>query len=120
MGEQFATVDEYIASFPTEVRPVLERVRGELRGAAPDSIETISYGMPTIVLDGRRLAYFAGWKRHVALYAVPTMRVELERQLAPYRGDKGTLSFPYSEPVPYGLIRRVADDLVRLRQRISG
>ncbi|WP_394768883.1 iron chaperone [Lacisediminihabitans sp.] len=120
MGEQFATVDEYIASFPAEVQPVLERVRGELHGAAPSSIETISYGMPTMMLDGRRLAYFAGWRRHVALYAVPPMRDDLERQLAPYRGDKGTLSFPYSEPVPYGLIRRLADDLVRLRRRVSG
>jgi uncharacterized protein YdhG (YjbR/CyaY superfamily) len=116
MAGQVDTVDDYIASFAADIQPVLERVRAELRGAAPTSIETISYGMPTIMLDGRRLAYFAGWRRHVALYAVPPMRDDLEQQLAPYRGDKGSLSFPYSEPVPYGLIRRVADDLVRLRQ----
>lgn len=108
MAAQFATVDEYIASFPAEVRPVLERLRAELRGAAPASVETISYGMPTISLDGRRLAYFAGWRRHVALYAVPPMADDLERQLAPYRGDKGALSFPYTEPMPYDLIRLVA------------
>lgn len=83
---------------------MLERVRAELRGAAPASIETMSYGMPTIMLDGRRQAYFAGWKRRVALYAVPPMRDDLEQQLAPYRGDKGTLSFPYAESVPHGLI----------------
>ncbi|WP_241999299.1 hypothetical protein [Kribbella sp. VKM Ac-2569] len=43
----FETVDEYIASFPAEVREVLDEVRRTIHAAVPDAGEKISYQMPT-------------------------------------------------------------------------
>lgn len=104
----FRTVDDYIASQPEAVRGILERVRGAIRKAAPDVIETISYNMPTYTLDGRRVLQFAVWKHHYSLYAA-TARVleEFHDELAPYKIEKGTIRFPLSEPVPVDLIKRI-------------
>ncbi len=120
MATVFATVDDYITSFPEDVQPILQRVRDTVRGAAPGAEETISYGMPTITLDGRYLVYFAGWKNRISLYPAPAGNDSFERQIAPYRASKGTLKFPLRKPVPYDLIEQVVQLLVKQRAGAEG
>jgi uncharacterized protein YdhG (YjbR/CyaY superfamily) len=112
---RYASIDDYIASFPPEVRPTLEAVRQTIRRAAPGADETISYGIPTFTLDGRYIAYFAGWKRHISLYPIPDVDEDMDRELAPYRAGKGSLRFPLVEPIPHRLIERVVALLVSQR-----
>jgi uncharacterized protein YdhG (YjbR/CyaY superfamily) len=116
VSSQFATIDDYIRSRPAAVQSTLEQVRQTIRRAAPCASERISYQMPTLTLNGRDLVYFAAWKRHIALYSLPAADPEFERQLATYRGPKGTLAFPLAEPIPYGLIEHV----VALRAKQQG
>ena len=61
------TIDEYIADFPPDVQPLLEKVRAAIRKAAPDAEEAIKYMMPTFVLNGN-LIHFAGYTSHIGLY----------------------------------------------------
>jgi uncharacterized protein YdhG (YjbR/CyaY superfamily) len=89
----FATIDDYIGSFPEDVQDVLEQVRRTIRKVVPAGEETISYQIPTITLDGTYLVYFAGWKNHISLYPIPTDDESLERRRAPYQSGKGTLKF---------------------------
>src|SRR5512140_1152681 len=86
--QQFASVEEYIGSFPAGVQPILEQVRRAILDAVPGAGETISYHIPTITLGGRPLLYFAGWKRHISLYPAPAGDEALERRLGPYRAAK--------------------------------
>jgi uncharacterized protein YdhG (YjbR/CyaY superfamily) len=103
-----ASVDAYIAGFPPETRPVLEELRALIRETAPEATEKISYAMPTFDVNGRYLVYFAGWKKHIALYPVSARMVEeLGEEIEPYVSGKGTLQFPLSRPLPTDLIRRV-------------
>jgi uncharacterized protein YdhG (YjbR/CyaY superfamily) len=105
----FRSVDQYIASHRVPVQRVLRRVRSTIRKALPDADEAISYGIPTFKLDGRAVIYFAGWSEHYSLY--PTtghLNEALGSKLAPYQAGKGTLRFPLAEPVPVGLITRIA------------
>ena len=104
----FATVDEYIGSFPEDVRILLEEIRRRIRAAVPEAAETISYQIPTFTLDGSAFVYFAGWKHHIAVYPIPPGDAAFEQELAPYRAAKGTLKFPLKQPIPYDLIERVA------------
>src|SRR5688572_26700240 len=53
-----ATVDEYIAAFPPDVRERLERVRAAVHRVLPDAAEAIKYGMPAVLLGGRHAIYF--------------------------------------------------------------
>lgn len=115
MAEQFATIDQYIASFPEDVQVVLEEVRRRIRNVAPEAGETISYQIPTMTLSGRHLVYFAAWKRHISVYPVPALEESFERELAPYRAGRGTVRFPLNKPIPYGLIERLVALLVQQR-----
>jgi uncharacterized protein YdhG (YjbR/CyaY superfamily) len=111
-----ATIDAYIAALPEEARPPLERVRASIRAALPDGEERIRYGMPAVMLNARYAIHFAGWKKHVGLYPVPPLGGDLEAAIAPYRAKKDSLHFPYSQPIPYDLIERLAAELGRRRR----
>lgn len=106
------SIDEYIASAPADVRPILEKIRRTIAAAAPDAEEVISYRMPAFRMKGI-LIYFAAFKHHVGVFPPVAGDAKLERDLAPYAGPKGNLRFPLDQPIPYPLITRI----VRLRVR---
>lgn len=99
------TIDEYIASAPREVRPVLESVRATIRAAAPLAEERISYGIPAF-FQGKVIVYFGAFKRHIGLYP-PIHAPTLKTALAQYAGPKGNLQFPLSAPMPLELITEI-------------
>jgi uncharacterized protein YdhG (YjbR/CyaY superfamily) len=113
------TVDDYIASAPSDVQPVLHEIRRRMHRAVPGAGETISYGIPTITLDDSYLVYFAAWKRHISVYPIPETDDPVTEELAPYKASKGTLKFPLDRPMPYDLIELVAGRLLAQR-RASG
>jgi uncharacterized protein YdhG (YjbR/CyaY superfamily) len=98
------------------VRSVLEEVRRTIREVVPDGDETISYQIPTVKLDGKALIHFAAWKHHLSIYPVPAGDEAFARELAPYLAAKGTLKFSYDGPIPYPLIKRVAQALLAQRR----
>ena len=104
-----ASVAEYIASQPKDVRPTLRRVRAAIRKALPKAVETLSYKIPTYRLERKAVIYFAAWTHHYSIYpATKTLTAALKDELAPYAVTKGTIRLPYDEPVPAGLIGRIA------------
>ena len=104
--KQFTTIDEYIRAFPEDVQRILEKVRQTVRKAAPEAIETISYGMPTFNLNGTYLVYFAAYKNHIGFYPLPLGNDAL-KELAPYQGAKGAVRFPLDEPIPFDLVKKI-------------
>jgi uncharacterized protein YdhG (YjbR/CyaY superfamily) len=107
------TVDEYLATLPDDVRPLVEAVRRAIRSALPTGEERVRYGMPAVMLDDRHALHYAGWKKHVGLYPIPVFEDGLEAEIAPYRTHKDTVRFFYAEPIPYDLIERVVVALRR-------
>jgi uncharacterized protein YdhG (YjbR/CyaY superfamily) len=107
MATTAATIDEYIAQYPVEVRSILERIRALINRAAPGGLEQIKYGMPAIAIEGRHTIYFAAWKKHVGVYPVHRAPSALERDLEEYRSDKDTVKFPFKKPVDWELVERL-------------
>jgi len=118
----FKSVNEYIASKPSDVRPVLKRLRSIIRKAIPAAEEGISYQIPAYKLDGVPVLYFAGWKQHYSLYpASDALAAAFKDELSRYELSKGTIRFPLSEPIPVDLIERIAKFRVeQLTQREKG
>jgi uncharacterized protein YdhG (YjbR/CyaY superfamily) len=108
-------MDGYIEAFSDDVRGRLTELRRRFHAAVPGLTETISYQMPTFILDGRPLVYLAAWKRYISLYPAPSGDETFEREVAAYRAQRSTLRFPHNQPMPYDLIDRVLELLVRLR-----
>jgi uncharacterized protein YdhG (YjbR/CyaY superfamily) len=100
------TIDEYIAAFPPDVQAILQKVRATIRKSAPRGAEKISYRMPSFTLNGQ-LVYFAAFKRHIGLYPPVRGDAKLQKDVSPYANEKGNLSFPLDEPIPYALIARI-------------
>ena len=107
-SDEAADIDAYIAGFPPDVRKLLERIRREIRKAAPGATEAIKYRMPTFVLNGN-LVHFAAFKEHIGFYPTPSAKEEFAADIERYGGGKGTMRFPLDEPVPYDLIRRIVE-----------
>ena len=100
------TIDEYIAGFPSDVQAILEKIRLTIRQAAPDAKETIKYQMPTFTLNGN-LVYFAAFKNHIGFYPPVTGLAKFRKALSVYEGPKGSLIFPFNEPIPFDLISQI-------------
>ena len=110
--ESPATIDDYIAAFPPEIRSILEKVRATIRKAAPDAAETISYQIPTFTLGGN-LVHFAAFKHHIGLYPPVRSDAKLRADVAAYANEKGNLRFPLEKRIPYSLISRIVKARVR-------
>lgn len=101
-------VDKYIYSQPEEVQKILNKIRRIMNDVVPGCTEGISYGIPTIYLNGKYLVYFAGFKKHVSIYPATTEAAQ-KAGLGEYKVSKGTLKFPLNKPIPYALIQKFVE-----------
>lgn len=107
-----ANIDEYISAFSPEIQVILQQVRRAVRSAAPDAQEVISYQMPALKQHGV-LVYFAAFKNHIGFYPPVKGGTQLEKEAAPYAGEKGNLRFPLDQPIPFDLIKRLTECRVK-------
>ncbi|MCR6640164.1 MAG: DUF1801 domain-containing protein [Sporocytophaga sp.] len=105
-AHKFTTVDEYISTFPQEVRQILEKLRQTIIKAAPKAEEVISYNMPAFKLNGM-LVYYAGYKKHIGFYPTNSGITEFADELTEYKTSKGAVQFPLDKPLPIGLITKI-------------
>ena len=111
-SKQPTTIDEYIAGFPPDVQPLLEKVRAAIRKAAPHATEAISYQMPTFKLQGN-LIHFAGYNHHIGLYPGSRPIEVFKDELSKYKTSKGTVRLPLDKPIPAGLIGKITKFCVK-------
>lgn len=65
--------------------------------------------MPAYRIDDTTLLHFAGWRTHYALYAATrSVLAAFKDELKLYEIEKGSIRFPFSQPVPAELIERIA------------
>lgn len=101
-----ANIDEYIGAFPNDVQEILEKIRATIQKAAPDAKEKISYSMPAFEQNGI-VVYFAAFKNHIGLYALPSGHETFREELSKYKSGKGSVQFPLDQPMPFDLIAKI-------------
>lgn len=108
----FATHEAYFAGAAPPARDRLVAIQARVESLLPDAVRCIGYNMPAF--RGQRIfLYFAAFKKHIGVYPPVADDPDLLQELAPYRGEKGNLSFPLDRPLPIDLIGRVAVALHR-------
>jgi uncharacterized protein YdhG (YjbR/CyaY superfamily) len=108
---KFESITQYIDASPSRVKPILRKIRKEVRNRIPEAKETLSYGMPAF-RGNKVFFYFAAFKEHIGIYP-PVASASLKRRLAPFMNEKGNLAFPLDEEIPIDLIGLVAEALWR-------
>ena len=107
-----ATVDEYVAGLPDDVRDRMQTLRALVHRVVPGAEEKIAYAMPTFTLDGRSVVHLAAWKKHIALYPLPELPAELAAEAERWRGAKDAMHLPHGESLPTALLEQVLTALV--------
>lgn len=102
-----ATIDEYLAGLPDEVRGRMQTLRALVHRAVPGVEERIAYAMPTFAVDGRPVVHLAAWKKHIALYPLPELSGELAAEADAWRGAKDAMHLPHSKDLPLDLVEQV-------------
>lgn len=105
-------IDQYIKGFPNDVQKILQKVRMTIQNAAPNAREKISYAMPAFEQNGI-LVYFAAFKKHIGLYALPSGHEAFKKELSQYKTGKGSVQFPFDHPIPYDLISQIVQFRVK-------
>lgn len=107
MNNSVSNIDDYINNVEQKYRHKLQELRQLILEAVPkDTIETISYGMPTFRWHGN-LIHFALTKTHIGLYPGPPVILAMKEELKKYQTSKGAIQLPLDEPLPHNLIRDI-------------
>lgn len=101
------TVDEYLAGVIGEKRAALQKLRRQIRAAAPKAQECISYGIPAYRLGGRLIVGFGTATRHCAFYPGAFPIAAHRKELAAFDTSKGTIRFQPARPLPAALVRKL-------------
>lgn len=109
-------IDEYIAGFPGEVQEILQKIRSLIHETAPQAQEAMKYAIPTFTLNGN-LVHFAAFQSHIGFYPTPSGIEKFKQELSAYKGAKGSVQFPLSQPMPYDLMRRMVE--FRLQESLA-
>lgn len=106
-GKPPETIDEYILNQPEKAQPLLKEINETIRAAIPDTMEKISWSMPTY-WKKRNLIQFAAFKNHVGLYLGPEAVEKFADRLTGYQTQKGTIRMPYDRPLDRELVTEIA------------
>ena len=106
-GKPPETIEEYILNQPEKAQPLLKEINETIRAAIPDTMEKISWSMPTY-WKKRNLIQFAAFKNHVGLYPGPEAVEKIADRLTGYQTQKGTIRLPYDQPLDRELVAEIA------------
>lgn len=100
-------VEEYISQFEPNIKERLEILRNLFFEINPNTIECISYKIPTYKL-GKNKLFFAGFKNHIGFYPIYGLE-ELEKEIELYKAKntKSSLHFSHQKLLPVELIKKM-------------
>lgn len=107
MKKKPTTVEQYIRSAPPDSQEKLKEMRACLLSLVPTATESLKWGIPAFSYDTMLFAY-AGFAHHIGLYPTPSAINHFSKELTQYNIGKGSIQFPLDEPLPLGLIKKIA------------
>src|SRR4249919_3624091 len=107
-------IDDYLAGLEEPKRSTLEALRRSILEVVPDAEQCISYGMPAFRVDGKVVAGFAAFTKHLSyLPHSGDVLADVGHAVAGYDTTPGSLHFPVDQPLPDDLVRALVEAKLR-------
>jgi uncharacterized protein YdhG (YjbR/CyaY superfamily) len=103
------TVDSIIESFPEKQAAALAEVRSTLHELLPTAIEDLSWGMPTLRVEGIIVVSFLGFSHHNSLFPGPEVQELMGSALDGYTTTKGTIHFNQHKAPPKAFLKKLVE-----------
>ena len=103
-------IDAYIQAQPEPQRSTLEALRVQILNVVPDAEQCISYAMPGFRVNGKVVAGFAAYKKHIGYYphSGQVFGVMMDDLVGYEVSEKGGgVKFPIDRTVPDALIEKL-------------
>lgn len=115
-------IDAYLQTVEAPKRAALARIRALAHQLVPGAEETISYGMPTLKLQGKPFLGFSARKQHIGIYPYSGQVIEtLRDQLQGYGLSTGAIRVPLDPPIPADVLKLIIDcRLEQIRAESNG
>ena len=105
-----ADVDEYLRRLEEPKRGTLQTLRSTILEIVPEAEQLISYGMPAFRLEGKTVAGFAAFRKHLSYLPFSgTVLSQLADELEGYTMTKSALHFAVDAPLPKALVEKLID-----------
>ena len=106
------TIAEYIQAAPREGQAHLHRLYEILKSVAPEAEEAIKWRTPFFV-EPRFVFAFSAHKAHCSFAPTAGAMEAFRKELEKHEATKVLVKFPYDQPLPEDLIRRIAETCLR-------
>ena len=108
MADGVKDVDAFLAKVPEPAHSALQKLRSQIKAAAPKGEELINYGVPMIRIDGRNVVSYAAAKTHCSFFVQsPAVMEQFASELEGFDTAKGTIRFKPEKPVPASLVKKI-------------
>ena len=98
----------YLARVPADARKSLQRLRRDIKAAAPGAEDCISYGLPSFRLNGRLLVCYKAARSHCSFHPMSTSVIRAHaKDLESYSTSPGTVRFRPGKALPVMLVRKL-------------
>lgn len=115
-----ATPDDFLAAVPEPAHSALQKLRAQIRAAAPDAEEYIGYGVPAFRQNGALVSYAAA-KDHLSFYIQSPKTLEaFADQLTAFKTSKGAISFQPDKPIPAALVKKLVKARLAENEALRG
>ena len=107
----FKTVDDYIKQQEPQAQKILQELRELILEAVPKAVELPNYKVPTYTLAPKAKAknqlMIVTYKKFVSFYPYQKAVDHFAAELKGFELGKGTVKFPFNQPLPHDLIKRM-------------
>jgi uncharacterized protein YdhG (YjbR/CyaY superfamily) len=100
-------VDDYLDALQSEQLAIAKQMRAFVHKTIPNCIEGFNYKMPSYTYKGKPLFYFALYKQHIGVYAMPNTHQLFTKHLAMYKQGKGSVQFPLDTTIPWQVLQNM-------------
>jgi len=113
------TIDEYLSNVRNkDHRAALEKLRKQIKAAAPKAEECISYQLPAFRQNGG-LVYFGDFAKHCSFFPGAAAIEAHKDELKDFSLSKGTIRFQPDKPLPAALVRTIVKERVAANEKKS-